>query len=120
MSRSSTFGPFPGERGELPLTAIRFRDGHTTHRTRPVRPIEKLLHDGLPLRACPFNELGDRDPVRTGGPAVTTHPNPCSLHIGTGHNRFHQHLWKYTTYRRVAAQGWLLERRRPGSSRSGY
>ena len=81
IKRSSTLGPFPGERGKLPLTAIRFVDGHTTHRTGPIRPIEKLLHNGLPLRACPFDELVHSNPVGPGGSTVTADLIPRTLRM---------------------------------------
>ena len=85
-----------------------------------IRPIEKLLSNGVPLRARPFHELVHRNPVGPGGSTVTADLMPRSIHVGTRHNRFHQHLWKRDTHRQRAVQGWLLERRRLGPSRSGY
>jgi hypothetical protein len=97
---------------ELSLSAIRFVDGHPSHRCGAIGPLEKLLSDRRPTRSQPLEKHVERNAVGPGGSTVAADAVPGSLHVGSGDNGFHHHLWKQT-------QGWLLNRRRHGSSRTG-
>ena len=75
---------------EVPLTAIRLRDGLSSDRFHTISSIEKLLSDRLPTRSEPLGKVVDRDSVRTRGPAVGFDFRPGLFHVEIVDNVFHQ------------------------------
>ena len=75
---------------QQPLAAIRFRDGFTPSRFRPVRPIEELLSKLRPQGTNVLGELLQRDTIGPGGSVVRFHLLPSLLHVFGIYDLLHQ------------------------------